>query len=88
MEGDINPSGDLMFKSLKDQYYDLVTDRIKVPKEDLTENEISIIEFGFELMKEKLEDLKILNDDIKRLSIENANLRAYNDDKDYGDEEE
>lgn len=77
-----------MFKSLKDQYYDLVTDRIKVPKEDLTENEISIIEFGFELMKEKLEDLKILNDDIKRLSIENANLRAYNDDKDYGDEEE
>jgi hypothetical protein len=88
MEGDINPSGDLMFKSLKDQYYDLVTDRIKVPKDNLTENEISIIEFGFELMKEKLEDLKILNDDIKRLSIENANLRAYNDDKDYGDEEE
>jgi hypothetical protein len=77
-----------MFKSLKDQYYDLVTDRINVPKDDLTENEIRIIEFGFELMKEKLEDLKILNDDIKRLSIENANLRAYNDDKDYGDEEE
>lgn len=77
-----------MFRSLKDQYYDLVTDRIKVSKDDLTENEIRIIEFGFELMKEKLEDLKILNDDIKRLSIENANLKAYNDDKDYGDEEE
>ena len=75
-----------MFRSLKDQYYDLVTDRIKVSKDDLTENEIRIIEFGFELMKEKLEDLKILNDDIKRLSIENANLKAYNDDKDYGDE--
>lgn len=77
-----------MFRSLKDQYYDLVTDRIKVSKDDLTEKEIRIIEFGFELMKEKLEDLKILNDDIKRLSIENANLKAYNDDKDYGDEEE
>ena len=77
-----------MFRSLKDQYYDLVTDRIKVSKDDLTENEIRIIEFGFELMKEKLEDLKILNDDIKRLSIENANLKAYNDNKDYGDEEE
>ena len=77
-----------MFRSLKDQYYDLVTDRIKVSKDDLTENEIRIIEFGFELMKEKLVDLKILNDDIKRLSIENANLKAYNDDKDYGDEEE
>ena len=72
-----------MFRSLKDQYYDLVTDRIKVSKDDLTENEIRIIEFGFELMKEKLEDLKILNDDIKRLSIENANLKAYNDDKDF-----
>ena len=77
-----------MFKSLKDQYYDLVTNRILVSKEDLTENEIRIIEFGFELMKEKLEDIKILKDDIKRLSIENANLKAYNDDKDYGDEEE
>ena len=88
MGNSINTFGNPMFKSLKDQYYDLVTDRIKVPKDDLTENEISIIEFGFELMKEKLEDLKILNDDIKRLSIENANLRAYNDDKDYGDEEE
>ena len=77
-----------MFKSLKTQYYDLVSDRIQVHKDELTENETRIIEFGFELMKEKLEDLKILNDDIKRLSIENANLKAYNDNKDYGDEEE
>ena len=77
-----------MFKSLKTQYYDLVSDRIQVHKDELTENETRIIEFGFELMKEKLEDLKILNDEVKRLSIENANLRAYNDDKDYEDEEE
>jgi hypothetical protein len=77
-----------MLKGLNKQYYDLVTDRIQVRKDDLTENEIRIIEFGFELMKEKLEDIRILKDDIKRLSIENANLKAYNDDKDYGDEEE
>jgi hypothetical protein len=77
-----------MFKSLKEQYYDLVTNRILVSKDDLTETETRIIEFGFELMEEKLEDIKILKDDIKRLSIENANLKAYNDDKDYGDEEE
>jgi len=77
-----------MLKGLNEQYYDLVTDRIQVRKDDLTENEIRIIEFGFELMKEKLEDIRILKDDIKRLSIENANLKAYNDDKDYGDEEE
>ena len=75
-----------MLNGLNEQYYDLVTDRIQVRKDDLTENEIRIIEFGFELMKEKLEDIRILKDDIKRLSIENANLKAYNDDKDYGDE--
>ena len=75
-----------MFKSLKDQYYDLVTGRITVSKEDLTKTEIEIIELGFDLMEEKLEDIKILKDNIKRLSIENANLKAYNDDKDYGDE--
>ena len=77
-----------MFKSLKDQYYDLVTGRITVSKEDLTKTEIKIIELGFDLMEEKLEDIKILKDNIKRLSIENANLKAYNDNKDYGDEEE
>jgi len=77
-----------MFKSLKDQYYDLVTGRITVSKEDLTKTEIEIIELGFDLMEEKLEDIKILKDNIKRLSIENANLKAYNDVKDYGDEEE
>jgi len=76
-----------MFKSLKDQYYDLVTGRITVSKEDLTKTEIEIIELGFDLMEEKLEDIKILKDNIKRLSIENANLKAYNDDKDYGEEE-
>ena len=77
----------LMFKSLKDQYYDLVTGRITVSKEDLTKTEIEIIELGFDLMEEKLEDIKILKDNIKRLSIENANLKSYNDDKDYGEEE-
>lgn len=76
-----------MFKSLKDQYYDLVTGRITVSKEDLTKTEIEIIELGFDLMEEKLEDIKILKDNIKRLSIENANLKSYNDDKDYGEEE-
>jgi hypothetical protein len=77
-----------IFRSLKTQYYDLVSDRIQVPKDELTENETRIIELGFELLEEKLEDIKILKDDIRRLSIENANLKAYNDDKDYGDEEE
>ena len=75
-------------KNLIDQYYEIVTSGITVSKEDLTKTEIEIIEIGFELVKEKLSDLEILKDEIKRLSIENANLKAYNDNKDYGDEEE
>ena len=75
-------------KNLIDQYYEIVTSGITVSKEDLTKTEIEIIEIGFELVKEKLSDLEILKDEIKRLSIENANLKSYNDDKDYGDEEE
>jgi hypothetical protein len=77
-----------IFKSLRDQYYDVILSKILIPKEELNEVEMEIMDAGFELMKEKLEDIKILNDEIKRLSIENANLKAYNDDKDYGDEEE
>jgi hypothetical protein len=77
-----------IFKSLRDQYYDVILSKILIHKEELNEVEMEIMDAGFELMKEKLEDIKILNDEIKRLSIENANLKAYNDDKDYGDEEE
>ena len=73
------------FKSLRDQYYDIILGKVMIPKEDLNEVEMEIIDAGFELMKEKLEDIKILNDEIRRLSIENANLKAYNDDKEYGE---
>ena len=73
------------FKTLKEQYLDLVIDRITVSKEDLTEVEEQIINIGYELLSEKLEDIKILNDEIKRISLELANLKAYQDDEDYGD---
>jgi len=71
------------FKTLKEQYLDLVIDRITVSKEDLTEVEEQIINIGYELLSEKLEDIKILTDENKRISIELANLKAYQDDEDY-----
>jgi len=73
------------FKTLKEQYLDLVIDRITVSKEDLTEVEEQIINIGYELLSEKLEDIKILTDENKRISIELANLKAYQDDEDYTD---
>ena len=75
----------MKFKTLKEQYLDLVIDRITVSKEDLTEVEEQIINIGYELLSEKLEDIKILNDEIKRISLELANLKAYQDEDDYGD---
>ena len=53
----------MKFKTLKEQYLDLVIDRITVSKEDLTEVEEQIINIGYELLSEKLEDIKILNDE-------------------------
>jgi hypothetical protein len=73
------------FKTLKEQYLDLVIDRITVSKEDLTEVEEQIINIGYELLSEKLDDIKILNDEIKRITLELANLKAFQDDTDYTD---
>ena len=47
-----------------------------------------IIEFTYELLQEKLDDMKILQDEIKRISVENANLKSYNDNKDYDYDDE
>ena len=73
----------MKFKSLKEQYVELMTNKISVSVDDLTDNEKAIIEAGFELFSEKLEDIKILNDENKRISVELANLRASNDDTPY-----
>lgn len=66
--------------TLKKQYTKLLADSITVSVEDLQPNEISLIDKSFDLFIEKLEDLKIANDEVKRLSIELANLKAMSDD--------
>ena len=71
------------FKSLKDRYKELILSRVLIDEEDLTDEESSIINFSYELFQEKLDDIKLLNDEIIRLSIELANLKSYNDNNDY-----
>ena len=63
------------FKSLKDRYKELILSRVLIDEEDLTDEESSIINFSYELFQEKLDDIKLLNDEIVRLSIELANLK-------------
>ena len=71
------------FKSLKDRYKELILSQVLIDEEDLTDEESSIINFSYELFQEKLDDIKLLNDEIIRLSIELANLKSYNDNNDY-----
>jgi hypothetical protein len=61
--------------------------KIEFLKEELTDNEKTIIEVTYNRFKEKLEDIKILEDEITRISVENANLKSYNDNRDYDEEE-
>lgn len=70
------------FKSLKDKYIKMMADKISVSIEDLTDNEKQLIEFSYELFSEKLEDIKIANDELRRISIELANLKSYRNDFD------
>jgi hypothetical protein len=71
------------FKSLKDRYKELILSKVFIKEEDLTEEESHIIDVTFELFNEKLSDLKLLQDEIVRLSVENANLKASMDNNDY-----
>ena len=82
------------FKTLKEQYEELVLTKlfpdrkIEFVREELTDNEKMIIEFTYELFQEKLDDMKILKDEITRISVDNANLKSFNDNKDYDYDDE
>ena len=71
----------MVFESLKDQYIKVMADAVSISVEDLATTEIVIIEKGFDLFSVKIDDIKIANDEIKRLSIELANFKAMTDDK-------
>jgi hypothetical protein len=69
-------------ESLKDKYIKLLADKITVSVDDLTDNELKLISESYELFSEKLDDIRLLNDQIKRISVELANLKAMHDDSD------
>jgi hypothetical protein len=67
-------------ESLKDKYVKLLASKITVSVDDLTDNELKLINESFELFSEKLDDVRILEDNLKRLNIELINLKAMRDD--------
>lgn len=72
-----------LFKPPKEEYIDGVLNYLLIKKEDLTDSEKEIINYSFSVLKERLEDIKLLNDEVNRLNIELANLKSYDDNKDY-----
>lgn len=68
-----------IFKSLKEEYTELLASKITVSVDDLLENEKKLIDESFILFEYKLDEIKTLNDDIKRLQIEILNLKAMNE---------
>lgn len=66
----------------KKEYTKMMSDKLTISVEDLSENEKTLIEFSFTIFTEKLDEIKLLNDDIRRLSIELSNLKSYTEDLD------
>jgi len=63
-------------ESLKGKFIKILADHVSISVEDLSPSELSIIDKSFELFQDKLLEIKTLDDEVKRLSIELANLKA------------
>ena len=68
--------GDFKIQTLKERYKKLIADSVTISIDDLTESENAIIDKSYELFEEKMDDLKVANDEVKRLGIELANYKA------------
>ena len=69
------------FETLEERYLKQMAKSITVSVEDLTDNERTLIRESFDLFEAKLEEIKTLQDEVKRLSITLANTKAMHEDK-------
>lgn len=67
---------------LKAEYTKALADHITVSIEDLNTTELALINKSFTIFQDRLADLKAQQDEVKRLSIELANLQAMKNDSD------
>lgn len=68
------------FETLEERYLKQMANSITVSVEDLTDNERTLIRESFDLFEAKLEEIKTLQDEVKHLSINLANLKAMHED--------
>lgn len=53
-----------------------ISNQLLISQEDLTKTENEIIDKTYEMFMDKIEEIKVLQDDNKRLSIELSNLKS------------
>ena len=68
-----------MSKVSYSDWEDVITKKAFLPKEDLTQAEKDIIRISFDIFSSRMEDLSYLEDEVKRLAIDNAKLKYLND---------
>jgi hypothetical protein len=65
----------------REDYIKALADHITVSVEDLNDIELALINKSYAIFNDRLSDMKALQDEVKRLSIELANYKAmYNED--------
>lgn len=67
------------FKTLKEQYTELLAGKISVSVPDLIENEKKLIEESYIIFEYKMDEIKAINDELKRVNLELLNLKAMRD---------
>jgi hypothetical protein len=68
---------------MRPEYMKYISEKIMISIEDLSDTEMEIINITFDLFKEKMDDIKMLNDDINRLQKAYLNLKSSLDDNNY-----
>ena len=69
--------------NLRKEYIKIISSKTLIKEDDFSDTEKEIIEIGFNMVKEKIDEIRELNDEIRRLSIELSNLKSSLDDSDY-----
>ena len=60
----------------------MMSNRLSLSEDDLTDNEKTLIEYSFTLFDEKMEDIRLLKEELYRITIELANAKCYIEDID------
>lgn len=68
---------------LKKEYTRIISEKISLKEADFSLTEKEIANIGFNMVKQKIDEIRDFNDEIIRLKIEISNLKSYYDNKDY-----